>query len=160
MINAINRPTVSKLFFMAAIAILVIGTTITLTTVNSALDIYVNDSYYVVSFFQLVASIAILLGFFSVFYLLLARSYRKRMNNLLSYLHFGITALCAIFALIPNHFFGFAIAPRRYYSYDEPGIFEDFINLNPMLSIILIVGIAGQIVFTVNLSLAILEGQN
>jgi cytochrome c oxidase subunit 1 len=80
---------------------------------DSALDINVHDTYFVVAHFHLVMGISALYGVFAGIYHWFPKMYGRMMNKNLGYLHFWVTAIAAYGVFFPMHFIGMAGLPRR-----------------------------------------------
>ena len=84
---------------------------------DSALDINVHDTYFVVAHFHLVMGISALYGMFAGIYHWFPKMFGRMLNKNLGYLHFWVTAICAYGVFFPMHFIGLAGMPRRYADY-------------------------------------------
>ena len=91
---------------------------------DSALDINVHDTYFVVAHFHLVMGISALYGMLAGIYHWYPILFGKMMNKNLGYIHFWVTAISAYGVFFPMHFLGLAGMPRRYADY--PMQFADF----------------------------------
>ena len=83
---------------------------------DSALDINVHDTYFVVAHFHLVMGISALYGLFAGVYHWFPKMFGRMLNKNLGYIHFWVTAVCAYGVFFPMHFIGMAGLPRRYYT--------------------------------------------
>ena len=90
---------------------------------DSALDIEIHDTYFVVAQFHLVMGVSAIFGMYSGIYHWFPKMYGKMMNKTLGYWHFWITIICAYGVFWPMHFIGLAGLPRRY---DEPVFLTKF----------------------------------
>ena len=71
---------------------------------DSALDINLHDTYFVVAHFHLVMGISALYGLFAGVYHWYPRMFGRMMNKTLGYVHFWITAISAYGVFFPMHF--------------------------------------------------------
>ena len=80
------------------------------------------------------------------------------MNNKLGYVHFWITIVTAYGLFFPMHFLGLAGVPRRYYTNSSFPLFEDFVDMNEMISIFAILAFSAQLIFAYNFFYSIFKG--
>jgi len=97
---------------------------------DSALDINVHDTYFVVAHFHLVMGISALYGMFAGIYHWFPKMFGRMLNKNLGYIHFWVTAICAYGVFFPMHFIGMAGLPRRYYTNSNFPLFDDTADAN------------------------------
>ena len=118
---------------------------------DSALDINVHDTYFVVAHFHLVMGISALYGLFAGVYHWFPKMFESRMmNKNLGYVHFWITAIGAYGVFFPMHFIGMAGLPRRYYTNTAFPYFDDLTDVNVVITGFAFFAAAGQLVFLYN----------
>ena len=117
---------------------------------DSALDINVHDTYFVVAHFHLVMGISALYGMLAGMYHWFPIMFGKMMNKNLGYVHFWITAISAYGVFFPMHFIGMAGLPRRYYTNSNFPLFDDLADTNQIITMFAIMGAAVQLVFLYN----------
>ena len=117
---------------------------------DSALDINVHDTYFVVAHFHLVMGISALYGMLAGMYHWFPIMFGKMMNKNLGYIHFWITAISAYGVFFPMHFIGMAGLPRRYYTNSNFPLFDDLADTNQIITMFAIMGAAVQLVFLYN----------
>ncbi len=118
---------------------------------DSALDINVHDTYFVVAHFHLVMGISALYGFFAGVYHWFPKMFEgKMMNKNLGYVHFWVTAIGAYGVFFPMHFIGMAGLPRRYYTNTAFPYFDDLADVNIIITLFAFFTAAGQLVFLYN----------
>lgn len=118
---------------------------------DSALDINVHDTYFVVAHFHLVMGISALYGLFAGVYHWFPKMFEGRMmNKNLGYIHFWVTAIGAYGVFFPMHFIGMAGLPRRYYTNTAFPYFDDLADVNVIITIFAFIAAAAQIVFLYN----------
>ncbi|GAB5401732.1 MAG: cbb3-type cytochrome c oxidase subunit I [Aureisphaera sp.] len=118
---------------------------------DSALDINVHDTYFVVAHFHLVMGISALYGLFAGVYHWFPKMFEgKMMNKNLGYIHFWVTAVGAYGVFFPMHFIGMAGLPRRYYTNTAFPYFDDLTDVNVVITIFAFISAAAQIVFLYN----------
>ena len=118
---------------------------------DSALDINVHDTYFVVAHFHLVMGISALYGLFAGVYHWFPKMFEGRMmNKNMGYIHFWVTAIGAYGVFFPMHFIGMAGLPRRYYTNTAFPYFDDLADVNVIITIFAFIAAAAQIVFLYN----------
>ncbi len=118
---------------------------------DSALDINVHDTYFVVAHFHLVMGISALYGLFAGVYHWFPKMFQGRMmNKNLGYVHFWITAIGAYGVFFPMHFIGMAGLPRRYYTNSAFPYFDDLSDVNVVITIFALITGVAQLVFLYN----------
>ena len=117
---------------------------------DSALDINLHDTYFVVAHFHLVMGISALYGLFAGVYHWYPRMFGRMMNKNLGYIHFWITAISAYGVFFPMHFVGMAGLPRRYYTNTNFPYFDDVANINVVITLFALLAGAAQLVFLYN----------
>ncbi len=85
------RFTVPMLFAMGFVSLFISGGLTGLFLGNSALDIHLHDTYFVVAHFHIVMGISAFFGMFAGVYHWFPKMYGRFMNNTLGYIHFFIT---------------------------------------------------------------------
>ncbi|MDW5287320.1 cbb3-type cytochrome c oxidase subunit I [Formosa sp. PL04] len=126
---------------------------------DSALDINVHDTYFVIAHFHLVMGISALYGMFAGVYHWYPKMFGRMMNKNLGYIHFWVTAVCAYGVFFPMHFIGMAGLPRRYYTNSNFPLFDDLADVNKVITIFAIIGAVFQIVFIYNFFASIFIGK-
>ena len=126
---------------------------------DSALDINVHDTYFVVAHFHLVMGISALYGVFAGVYHWFPKMFGRMMNKNLGYLHFWITAICAYGVFFPMHFIGMAGLPRRYYTNSNFPLFDDTANTQIVITVFAIIAGFAQIIFLYNFFSSIFYGK-
>ena len=118
---------------------------------DSALDINIHDTYFIVAHFHLVMGISAAYGFLAGVYHWFPKMFEGRMmNKKLGYIHFWVTAIGAYGIFFPMHFIGLAGLPRRYYTNSSFPYFDDLANINVVMSIFAIMTISVQVIFLYN----------
>jgi len=151
--------TPAMLFSIGLVSTFITGGVTGIILADSALDINVHDTYFVVGHFHIVMGMSAIFGMFAGVYHWFPRMYGRMMNSKLGYLHFWVTFVCAFGVFFPMHFIGLAGAPRRYYSYSEFTMFDSVIDLNILITIFSIIGALVQGVFIFNFFYSIWRGQ-
>jgi cytochrome c oxidase subunit 1 len=151
--------TPAMLFSIGLVATFIAGGLTGIILADSALDINVHDTYFVVAHFHVVMGMSAIFGMFAGVYHWFPRLYGRMMNTKLGYAHFWITFVCAFGVFLPMHFVGMAGAPRRYYSFSEFPYLDGVTDLNVLITVFAIIGGVAQIIFTYNFFYSIYRGQ-
>jgi len=125
---------------------------------DSALDINVHDTMFVVAHFHLVMGVTAVYGFLAGVYHWFPKMFGRMMNKKLGYLHFWITMVGAYGVFYPMHFTGLAGLPRRYYNNTNFPIFDDLADVNVIITIFALIAGAAQVIFVYNFINSIFYG--
>lgn len=117
---------------------------------NSAIDIQMHDTYFVVAHFHIVMGVAAMFGMFAGIYHWFPKMFGRFMNSTMGKIHFWVTLIGAYAIFWPMHYIGMAGVPRRYYKFDGFEAFSQFSEMNQFITIAAIVVFAAQILFIVN----------
>ncbi len=150
--------TPAMLFSIGLVTTFIAGGLTGIILADSALDINVHDTYFVVAHFHIVMGMSAIFGMFAGVYHWFPKMYGKMMNTRLGFAHFWVTFICAFGVFFPMHFIGLAGAPRRYYSYSEFPMFDGVVDLNILVTIFAIIGALAQVIFTYNFFYSIYRG--
>ncbi|PCJ26822.1 MAG: cytochrome c oxidase subunit I [Flavobacteriales bacterium] len=142
--------TPATLFSVGLVSTFISGGVTGLILGNSALDINVHDTYYVVGHFHIVMGLSAIFGMFAGVYHWFPKIFGRMMNNKLGILHFWTTIICAYGVFFPMHFLGFAGVPRRYYENSAFPLFDDMVDINTFISMFAIVAFFAQLIFFFN----------
>jgi len=158
------RFTPAMLFSIGLVSSFITGGITGIILADSALDIQVHDTMFVVAHFHVVMGMSAILGMFAGVYHWFPKMYGRMMNTKLGFLHFWITIVSAYGVFLPMHFVGIGGAPRRYYDYSvyeafDGAQYEMIMDLNVIISIFAIIGAAGQIIFLYNFFYSTRKGQ-
>ncbi len=126
---------------------------------NSALDLDLHDTYFVIAHFHLVMGVSAFLGMFAGVYHWFPKMFGRKMNNTLGYIHFWVTLVGAYLIFWPMHYEGLAGMPRRYYNYDAWHTFKPFEGLNTFISVVAILVFIVNLLFVFNFFYSIFKGR-
>jgi cytochrome c oxidase subunit 1 len=126
---------------------------------NSAVDIQLHDTYFVVAHFHLVMGSASFFGMLAGVYHWFPKMFGRMMNDGLGKIHFWLTFIGVYLVFFPMHYIGIAGFPRRYYSWTNFETFSGFTDLNMLVSIAAIVTLAAQFIFLFNFFYSIFRGR-
>jgi cytochrome c oxidase subunit 1 len=153
------RFTPAMLFSIGLVSTFVTGGLTGIILADSALDVNVHDTYFVVAHFHIVMGMSAIFGMLGGIYHWFPKMYGRMMNTKLGYVHFWFTLVCGFGVFFPMHFVGMAGAPRRYYDYSEFPFLDWVLDLNPIISGFAIVGGAAQLLFLFNFFHSMKYGQ-
>jgi cytochrome c oxidase subunit I len=151
--------TPAMLFSIGLVSLFVSGGLTGLILGNSALDIQLHDTYFVVAHFHIVMGAASAFGFFAGIYHWYPKMFGRMMNNSLGQLHFWLTFAGVYLIFFPMHYIGIAGFPRRYYSFTTYDFTQSFTDMNKFISIAAIVTFAGQFIFLWNFFYSMFKGK-
>ena len=155
--------TPAMLFAISLVSTFISGGVTGIILADSALDIAIHDTYFVVAHFHIVMGMSAVFGMFAGVYHWFPKMYGRMMNTRLGYAHFWITLVGAYGVFFPMHFVGLAGAPRRYYDYSvykefDINSFEMIMDLNVIVTIFAIIAALGQALFLFNFFYSIYRG--
>lgn len=156
--------TPAILFAIGLVSTFITGGVTGIILADSALDIAIHDTYFVVAHFHIVMGMSAIFGMFAGIYHWFPKMFGRMLNNRLGYVHFWITIVGAYGVFFPMHFVGLAGAPRRYYDYSvyegfNSNSYEMMLDLNVIISIFAILSALGQALFLFNFFYSIFRGQ-
>ncbi len=125
---------------------------------NSALDINIHDTYFVVAHFHIVMGSAAIFGMLGGVYHWFPRLYGRMMNKKLGYIHFWLSFVSVYGVFFPMHFLGLAGVPRRYYADSAYEGFHELVNVNSLISVFAIIGALAQLIFIYNFFYSVFRG--
>ena len=152
------RFTPAMLFTIGFVSTFITGGLTGLILGDSALDINVHDTYFVVGHFHIVMGLSAIYGMFAGVYHWFPKMYGRMMNKKLGYLHFWVTFICAYGVFFPMHFLGLAGLPRRYYTNSAFPMFDELTDINQLITTFAIVGGLIQFIFVFNFFYSIFKG--
>ncbi len=154
--NIIFSP--AMLFSVGLVSTFISGGVTGLILGDSALDINVHDTYFVVGHFHIVMGLSAVFGMYAGVYHWFPKMFGKMMNNTIGYFHFWITIVATYGIFFPMHFLGLAGVPRRYYTNSEFPLFDNMIDINEFITWCAIIAAFGQLLFAFNFLYSIFRG--
>ena len=149
----------AMLFAIGLVSFFITGGLTGIILGDSALDINLHDTYFVVAHFHIVMGSSAIFGMFAGVYHWFPRMFGRMMNKSLGYLHFWITIICVYGVFFPMHFIGLAGVPRRYYANTAYEGFDSLININEMITVFAIIAGVAQLIFAFNFFYSIYKGK-
>ena len=153
------RFTPAMLFSIGLVSTFVTGGLTGIILADSALDVSVHDTYFVVAHFHIVMGMSAIFGMLAGVYHWFPKMFGRMMNMKLGFAHFWLTLVCGYGVFFPMHFVGMAGAPRRHYEYSAFEFLNATADLNPVISVFAIVGALSQLLFLFNFFHSIFRGQ-
>jgi len=152
------RFTPAMLFAIALVSTFITGGLTGLILGDSALDINVHDTYFVVGHFHIVMGLSAIFGMFAGVYHWFPRMYGRMMNKNFGYIHFWGTFISAYGVFFPMHFLGLAGLPRRYYTNSAFPMFDGLADINSVITFFALSGAVFQLIFLFNFFYSIFKG--
>jgi len=155
--------TPAMLFAIGLVSTFITGGVTGIILADSALDIAIHDTYFVVAHFHIVMGMSAVFGMFAGVYHWFPKMYGRMLNTRLGFAHFWVTLVGAYGVFFPMHFVGIAGAPRRYYDYSVYGEFdtnsyEMIMDLNIIITVFAIIAAIGQAIFLFNFFYSVYRG--
>jgi cytochrome c oxidase subunit 1 len=143
------RYTPAMLFAIGLVSTFISGGLTGIILADSALDIPIHDTLFVVAHFHIVMGVSAILGMLAGVYHWFPKLFLRHMNKKLGYIHFWGTFISAYGVFFPMHFLGLAGLPRRYYTN----------SAFPMLmTAFAILGALSQVIFLFNFFYSMFRG--
>ena len=152
------RFTPAMLFAIGLVSTFISGGLTGIILADSALDIPVHDTYFVVAHFHIVMGVSAILGMLAGVYHWYPKLFLRHMNKKLGYIHFWGTFICAYGVFFPMHFLGLAGVPRRYYSNTAFPMFDNLVNINVFITVFAMLAGLVQLVFLFNFFYSMFRG--
>ncbi len=149
----------AMLFAIGLVSTFVTGGVTGIILADSALDINVHDTYFVVAHFHIVMGASAIFGMFCGVYHWFPRMFGRMMNNKLGYAHFWITFIAVYGVFFPMHFIGLTGVPRRYYSNEAFALFDNLQSINILITVFAIIGALAQGLFIFNFFYSMYRGK-
>lgn len=153
------RFTPASLFSIGFVSTFISGGLTGIWLGNSAIDIHLHDTYFVIAHFHIVMGVSAFFGMFAGIYHWFPKMYGRYMNQTLGFIHFWITLVGAYLIFWPMHYEGMAGMPRRYFDYSNWASFNSFNGLNMFISFVVIIVFATQLLFVFNFFYSIFKGR-
>jgi cytochrome c oxidase subunit 1 len=153
------RFTPATLFAIGFVSLFISGGLTGIFLGNSTIDIHLHDTMFVVAHFHIVMGVASFFGMFAGVYHWFPKMFGRYLNNTLGYIHFWVTMIGSYLIFWPMHYQGLAGIPRRYLDKRGWVSFNDFPELDKMITIVSIIVFAVQLMFVFNFFYSIFKGR-
>ncbi len=153
------RYTPAMMFAVGFISMFISGGLTGIFVGNSALDIQLHDTYFIIAHFHIVMGVAAFFGMFAGIYHWFPKMFGRFMNSTLGFVHFWVTMIGAYVIFWPMHYEGMAGMPRRYYTFEAFETFNKFGTLNEVISAATVVVFLAQLLFVFNFLYSIFKGK-
>ena len=153
------RFTPATLFSIGFVSLFISGGLTGIFLGNSTIDIHLHDTMFVVAHFHIVMGVASFFGMFAGVYHWYPKMFGRYLNSTLGYIHFWVTIAGAYLIFWPMHYEGLAGMPRRYLDKSIWQSFNQFADLDKMITIVSIVVFAVQLMFVFNFFYSIFKGR-
>ena len=151
--------TPAMLFAIGLVSFFVSGGLTGLILGNSALDIQLHDTYFVVAHFHLVMGAASAFGLLAGVYHWFPKMFGRMMNYSLGQIHFWLTFIGVYMVFVPLHYIGIAGFPRRYYAFTNYAFTSKFVDMNEFIMYAAILTFLAQLIFLYNFISSIFYGK-
>lgn len=152
------RFTPAMLFAIGLVSTFISGGLTGIILADSALDIQVHDTYFVVAHFHIVMGVSAILGMLAGVYHWFPKLFLRHMNKKLGYIHFWGTFISAYGVFFPMHFLGLAGVPRRYYNNTAFPMFDNLVDINVLITGFAALAALVQLVFLFNFFYSMFRG--
>ncbi len=155
--NIVFSPAV--MFAIGVVSFFISGGLTGIILADSALDINLHDTYFVVAHFHIVMGSSAIFGMFAGVYHWFPKMFGHMMNKTLGYWHFWLTIISVYGVFFPMHFIGLGGVPRRYYANTAYAGFEEMVNINALISVFAILGGVASLIFIYNFFYSMYRGK-
>ena len=151
--------TPAMLFSIGLVSFFISGGLTGIFLGNSAIDIQLHDTYFVVAHFHLVMGSASFFGLMAGVYHWFPKMFGRMLDAKLGYVHFWLTFVGVYMIFFPMHYIGIAGFPRRYYSWTNFEFANLYTDLNMFVSVAAIITFAAQFIFLFNFFYSMYRGR-
>ncbi|MFK7899685.1 MAG: cbb3-type cytochrome c oxidase subunit I [Cyclobacteriaceae bacterium] len=151
--------TPAMMFSIGLVSLFISGGVTGIALGNSAIDIQLHDTYFVVAHFHLVMGASAFFGMMSGVYHWFPKMFGRMMDKNLGAIHFWLTFIGVYMVFFPMHYIGMAGFPRRYYSFTSFEAFNILSDVNVFISISAIITFSAQLIFGFNFFYSIFKGR-
>ena len=151
--------TPAMLFAIGMVSFFISGGLTGIFMGNSAIDIQIHDTYFIVAHFHLVMGSAAFFSMIAGVYHWFPKMFGRMMDVRLGYIHFWLSFVGVYLVFFPMHYIGIAGFPRRYYSFTNFDFTDKFTDLNMFVSIAAIITFFAQFIFVFNFFYSMYRGR-
>lgn len=155
--NVIFTP--AMLFSIGLVSLFISGGVTGILLGNSAIDIQLHDTYFVVAHFHLVMGSAAFFGMVAGIYHWFPKMFGRMMDPRLGTVHFWMTFVGVYMVFFPMHYIGIAGFPRRYYMWSNFETFNIMGDVNTLISVAAFITFSSQAIFAFNFFYSIAKGK-
>jgi cytochrome c oxidase subunit 1 len=149
----------STLFAIGFVSLFISGGLTGIFLGNSTIDIHLHDTMFVVAHFHIVMGVASMFGMFAGIYHWFPKMFGRYLNSTMGYIHFWVTMIGSYLIFWPMHYEGLAGMPRRYLDKSVWKSFNQFGDLDKMITVVSIIVFAVQLLFVFNFFYSIFKGR-
>ena len=154
------RFTIPMLFALGFIVTFVNGGITGLFLGNTAIDVPLSDTMFVVAHFHMVMGVAPLMVIFGAIYHWFPLMSGRMLDEALGRIHFWVTFIGAYSIFLPLHYIGFQGVPRRYFEMGETNFIPPSVqDLNAFITVVAVIVGFAQILFFYNLFKSMSSGE-
>ena len=154
------RFTNPMLFALGFIVTFVNGGITGLFLGNTAIDVPLSDTMFVVAHFHMVMGVAPLMVVFGAIYHWFPLMSGRMLDETLGRIHFWVTFIGAYSIFLPLHYIGFQGVPRRYFEMGETNFIPPSVqDLNAFVTVVAVMVGFAQILFFYNLFKSMSSGE-
>lgn len=151
--------TPGMLFAIGMVSFFISGGLTGIFVGNSAIDIQLHDTYFIVAHFHLVMGSAAFFGMLAGVYHWFPKMFGRMMDKKLGYVHFWLSFVGVYLVFFPMHYIGIAGFPRRYYSFTNFDFTDKYTDLNMFVSVAAIITFFAQGIFVFNFFYSMYRGR-
>ena len=151
--------TSGMLFSIGLVSLFISGGVTGILLGNSAIDIQLHDTYFVVAHFHLVMGAAAFFGMMAGIYHWFPKMFGRMMDSRLGTIHFWMTFIGVYMVFFPMHYIGIAGFPRRYYMWSNFQAFDIMGDVNTFISVAAFLTFAAQFIFAFNFFYSMFKGK-
>jgi len=151
--------TPAMLFSIGLVSLFISGGVTGIALGNSAIDVQLHDTYFVVAHFHLVMGASAFFGMMAGIYHWFPKMFGRMMDKNLGSIHFWLTFVGVYMVFFPMHYLGLAGFPRRYYTWTSFNAFDILTNVNTFISVAAIITFSAQLIFAFNFFYSMFKGK-
>ena len=145
------------MFALGFISFFIFGGITGLFLGNAPVDLPLHDTYFVVAHFHVVMGVSAFFGMWAGVYQWFPKMYGRFMNDTMAYIHFWGSMIGGWLVFVPMHFL--TGVPRRYYSFEQFVTFDNFQDVNVVITLGAFFVFIVQFVFIINFFYSIFKGR-
>jgi cytochrome c oxidase subunit 1 len=147
------------LFALGFVSMFVIGGLSGIFMASTPVDIYIQDTYFIVAHIHYVVFGGSIMGAFAAIYYWFPKMYGRLMNGPLGYIHFWLTIVAFNVTFFPMHIIGVGGQMRRIYNPMQYEFLQHQQHWNVIMTVGALVLGFSQIIFAINLIWSMVAGK-